>query len=245
MLTYLVMKTLFFSRLTAVLTAVFALLLGFSVESWAIDILKSEAVEADDAEEPCQPACSRPLDNPNIPHLISPRRTLIAAGSFLVIRWNAVENATQYTVLLQGADGTHWEQNVTTNQAIYDGMQLQPGRRYVVTVNANNGEQVSEANFRVLTETEYETLRQRLEQVSAAATDDRERVLAQARVYRQERVHAAAIELLQEAIADAPDEAEFYCELEAVYETATPGILGLDFYDTLQRERMELTPDCS
>jgi hypothetical protein len=73
------------------------------------------------------------------PYIISPRRTLLLDDKPL-IRWNAVPNATRYTVRLREPSGVIWQTEVKQVEVRYSGTPvLQPGVGYALIVEADTG----------------------------------------------------------------------------------------------------------
>jgi tetratricopeptide (TPR) repeat protein len=78
-------------------------------------------------------------NNPKIPYLISPHRTLILNAT-PTIRWNAVAGAIKYTVQIKHGQRTIWQTQVQETQVIYPGNPvLQTGIPYSVTIETDNG----------------------------------------------------------------------------------------------------------
>jgi len=77
--------------------------------------------------------------NPQIPFLITPRRTLILDPK-PTIRWNPVPGSSQYTVKIVNAQGIVWQTQVKESQVTYSGTSaLQPGIPYSITIQTNTG----------------------------------------------------------------------------------------------------------
>ena len=62
-------------------------------------------------------------DDPNIPYIISPRRTAVL-DSQLTLRWNPAPGATRYTVQLIGPN-MNWETEVSGTEVTYYSVNLQ------------------------------------------------------------------------------------------------------------------------
>jgi hypothetical protein len=78
-------------------------------------------------------------NNPTIPYLISPHRTLILNAT-PTLRWNAVAGAIKYTVQIKHGQRTIWQTQVQETQVTYPGNPvLQPGIPYSVTIETDNG----------------------------------------------------------------------------------------------------------
>lgn len=82
----------------------------------------------------------RSINDPNIPYLISPRNTALLASE-LLLSWNGVSQATEYTVKLIGPHGVIWRQKTTETQLTYKNMaNFKPSSRYWLIVTTNQGE---------------------------------------------------------------------------------------------------------
>jgi hypothetical protein len=78
-------------------------------------------------------------NNPKIPYLISPHRTLILNAT-PTLRWNAVAGAIKYTVQIKHGQRTIWQTQVQETQVTYPGnLVLQPSIPYSVTIETDNG----------------------------------------------------------------------------------------------------------
>ena len=94
-----------------------------------------------------------------LPYLITPRETNIITNR-PSLRWNAVPGATNYTIKI---DGVNWETQTNKTEIVYPGEPpLEAGRRYRVTIEADNGASSrrddENVGFRVLDEQTQKTV---------------------------------------------------------------------------------------
>jgi hypothetical protein len=106
---------------------------------------------------------TRTPNDPTIPYLISPRNTTILARQ-PTLTWNAVAGATSYQVQVLGP-GVSWKTDVSQPQVVYSGSEpLQGGKRYWVTITADNGvstEDNDNAGFTVLSDADTQRIKRR------------------------------------------------------------------------------------
>ena len=128
--------------------------------------------------------------NPNIPYIISPRRSLLL-DSKPTLRWNGVPGATTYTVSLTSATGFKWEQQVSDTQVTYPSKPpLEPGVLYSLVVKADTGEssqdeKASGLGFMLLNDTDIEKVKTDIKQITRRelADNDEAQALALASIY--------------------------------------------------------------
>ena len=76
----------------------------------------------------------------SIPYLISPRHSLILSNT-PTFRWNAVADATEYTVELRSSNNVIWKTQVKDTQIVYSGNPpLESGVFYSLNIQANTGQ---------------------------------------------------------------------------------------------------------
>ncbi|NEO90820.1 MAG: tetratricopeptide repeat protein [Moorea sp. SIO3G5] len=171
----------------------------------------------------------RPSRAPNetIPYIISPRNTALLTNR-PILRWNAVEGATSYRVLVQDAGLTlDWETKTSNTEIDYSGPPLQPDSYYLVTVKTNTGksseeEQGAEVNFTVLdaqkaesVESEVAKLKQQLKQQQL--TQEAEQ-LGLAYLYQRYDLKAEAIALLEGLVKQQTQTVAVYQLLGDLYQ---------------------------
>jgi hypothetical protein len=137
-----------------------------------------------------------------IPFLITPRRTAILDDKPL-LSWNAVPNATWYTVRLHGESGIIWETEVSRNQVIYPGKPpLEQGENYSIVVEANTGtsssaENIPKLGFSLLEEDAAQEVKDAARKLTEAELPDETKALELAHLYRSYNLMADAIEVLE------------------------------------------------
>lgn len=194
---------------------------------------------------PCDPGgCPRPLVNRNIPHLITPRQTVVA-GDRLLIRWYQPEGINRYTVTLRRRqDGAVWRETVSGNSLVYEGEFLEPETWVVVTVDAHNGEQPGRSQFSVLSqEDQHQLYQQRSEAISSDLTP-LEALLGQVNLYEQSQALANSIDLLYQAIATSLEHPDLYCRLAALYDTHYPELKPLNLSADLREQAQQQDGTC-
>jgi hypothetical protein len=165
----------------------------------------------------CDPhTCGRnePLSK-DTPHIITPRRTWLRNPKPM-LRWTAVEGITRYTVRIEGL-GVEWEKDVDGTEVLYDGLALQPGGDYTLTVDANNGHEAAQAMFTLLTEEKLQELQAAENQLNSELTEEAKN-LALAQLYIDRGIYADAIELLESLADKESQEIGIYCKLGEIYQ---------------------------
>lgn len=148
--------------------------------------------------------------DPNIPYIISPRKTAILTPTPR-FRWNSVTAASTYTVTLRGPDGIVWESVVEDHEIIYPGTptlepdipysltiktELSPGADGVTTVTSTD-EGIPGLSFYLLPQAEIDQLRLELATIAQQNLTPLEATLKQARLYRDYNLMDTAIALLE------------------------------------------------
>ncbi len=200
---------------------------------------------------PCneEDGCDRPVLDRSIPHLISPRATLVtvSATDNLILWWSAVEvpNYTpNYTVRIRGLDGTNWERDVRDTVTVYNGEPLQPGGRYIISVDAHNGEQPAESIFQVMTVEEEAEIDRQIAELETANLSEVDRLLETAKIYREAGAFSEAIAVLKTAIELFPETPKLYCEITSIYQEHYSELMALDFYQAFVHRGRELGATC-
>ena len=131
----------------------------------------------------------RPTGNPEkalakLPYLITPRETTILTNRPR-LRWNAVPGATNYTVTI---DGVNWEAQTNKTEIVYPGeLALKPGKRYHVTIEADNGKSSTGdalVGFTILDEQTKKTVLDAVKTVQQQQLSPEEAGLVLAHLYR-------------------------------------------------------------
>ncbi|NER93639.1 MAG: hypothetical protein F6J86_07335 [Symploca sp. SIO1B1] len=159
---------------------------------------------------------SRAPEDPNTPYLISPRKTTITESQPL-LSWHPVEGATSYQVAINRAK---WSTEVEGTVVRYNGEEtLQPGERYKVKITAylENGTAVSSASFTILSEEEYQQLEATAKNLEKQLSERQVLALALANLYREYKLYADAIDVLQWLISEEPQGAAVYQLLGQTY----------------------------
>jgi len=152
--------------------------------------------------------------NPDDLHIITPRNGTLLFKKNPKIRWHSVKNATNYIVRVSAID-MNWETSVTDTSVLYEGPSLQPGKNYLITVEANNGES-SEETFTMLSKDETDRVKKEIEQLEQQSIDnEEEKALALADLYEKHNLFAEAIDTL-EALRDSQN-VEVYHQLSKLY----------------------------
>lgn len=157
----------------------------------------------------------------NIPYIISPRRTLLL-NPRPTIRWNPVENATSYTVIIKGGAGYVWQTEVKENEVIYSGSSpLESGVYYTIIVDANTGEsslddEMPEQGFETIGESDR--LRVKNAATEIEATTEEEKSLRLARLYRENNLRSEAIAILEKLANNGSETTAVYQMLEKLYQ---------------------------
>jgi len=132
-----------------------------------------------------------------LPYLITPRQTNILTNRPR-LRWNAVPGATNYTIKI---DGVNWETQTNKTEIVYPGEPpLEAGKRYRVTIKADNGASSrSDAvvGFRVLDEQTQKTVLDAVKTVQQQQLSPEEAGLVLAHLYRGYGLYGDAVEVLE------------------------------------------------
>ena len=132
-----------------------------------------------------------------LPYLITPRETAILTNRPR-LRWNAVSGATNYTVNI---DGVSWEAQTNKTEMVYPGqLPLEAGRRYRVTIKADNGESSTDdalVGFTILDEQTKKTVLDAVKTVQQQQLSPEEAGLVLAHLYRGYKLYGDAVEVLE------------------------------------------------
>ncbi|MCA2721404.1 MAG: tetratricopeptide repeat protein [Microcystis sp. M048S1] len=144
-----------------------------------------------------RPAGQREEVLAKLPYLITPRETNIITNR-PSLRWNAVPGATNYTIKI---DGVNWETQTNKTEIVYPGEPpLEAGKRYRVTIKADNGASSrSDAvvGFRVLDEQTQKTVLDAVKAVQQQQLSPEEAGLVLAHLYRGYELYGDAVEVLE------------------------------------------------
>lgn len=162
--------------------------------------------------------------DPSVPYLISPRYTFVS-DEHPTFRWNAVEGASFYLVRLQGP-GIDWQTETRSNQIAYSGSTpLQPGVKYLVTVEADNGASSLEdggarLGFEVLDQEAAQSVQDRARQIANSSLSAQGKAIALAQLYSDFNLNAKAIETLEALVAQGSQTPYVYQQLGDLYAQA-------------------------
>jgi tetratricopeptide (TPR) repeat protein len=135
-----------------------------------------------------------------LPYLITPRDKYILTNRPR-LRWNAVPGATNYTVKI---DGVNWETQTNKTEIVYPGEPpLEAGRRYRVTIEADNGESSrsdAAVGFKMLDEQTQKTVLDAVKTVQQQQLSPEETGLVLAHLYRGYKLYGDAVEVLEELV---------------------------------------------
>ncbi|MDY6940231.1 MAG: hypothetical protein SWY16_21565 [Cyanobacteriota bacterium] len=144
-----------------------------------------------------------------IPYVISPRRTNLLDDRPM-LRWNAVTDASSYTVCLQETGVTVWCREVGTAHMEYpaDEPPLQSGEVYLLSIQTDGGAFSLDAppipgglEFELLDAERRARVQQTIEAIEGQDIDETARTLAIAFLYTENGLIAEAIDLLEGLVA--------------------------------------------
>ncbi|HBL13211.1 MAG TPA: hypothetical protein DD379_17795, partial [Cyanobacteria bacterium UBA11162] len=160
-------------------------------------------------------------NDPTIPYIISPRRTLILTDQ-PVLRWNPVPGATQYTLRL--SDGANeWRTQVNEPFVIYTGeFPLKPGIYYSLKIETDTGsfsfaEDVPGLGFKRLDENQQQQVNTAINQLTTWKLDDEANALSLAYLYTQYDLKSEAIKTLETLVEQGSQTAGVFRTLGNLY----------------------------
>ena len=169
-----------------------------------------------------------------IPYLISPRNTAILNRQPTLI-WNKVAGATSYQVQVSGP-GVNWKTQVSQPQVVYSGSEpLQGGKRYWVTIVADNGVSTKgkdNPGFTVLSDADTQRVKTQIAQLQQQPLSDKSKVLALAHLYRSNEFNAEAIAVLEKAVTYGNQTTAVYQLLGSIYQQVGLNLLAKERYLT-------------
>lgn len=184
---------------------------------------KSELLLAECKPCPDEQTNVRGFDDPLIPYVISPRRTLLLTDK-PVLRWNPADGATSYTVTIVSEEGIVWEQEgVRETQIVYPGVPpLKPGVEYKLIVLADTGRSSEEEDgpgrtFQLLGAGDAEYVRQAVELLQQQSLSEEDKALLQAHLYMGYYLRAEAIEVLEKVASSGSQRPDVYRLLGDLY----------------------------
>lgn len=165
-----------------------------------------------------RPAGQREEVLAKLPYLITPRETNIITNR-PSLRWNAVPGATNYTIKI---DGVNWETQTNKTEIVYPGEPpLEAGRRYRVTIEADNGASSrrddENVGFTVLDEQTKKTVLDAVKAVQQQQLSPEEAGLVLAHLYRGYKLYGDAVEVLEGLVKQNSQVATVYQLLGDTY----------------------------
>lgn len=165
-----------------------------------------------------RPAGQREEVLAKLPYLITPRETNIITNR-PSLRWNAVPGATNYTIKI---DGVNWETQTNKTEIVYPGEPLlEAGRRYRVTIEADNGASSrrddENVGFTVLDEQTKKTVLDAVKTVQQQQLSPEEAGLVLAHLYRGYKLYGDAVEVLEGLVKQNSQVATVYQLLGDTY----------------------------
>ncbi|MGH8000295.1 MAG: hypothetical protein ACREPR_12905 [Brasilonema sp.] len=164
----------------------------------------------------------RSPSSPDIPYIISPRRTLLLTNK-PKLRWNQVLGVKSYDVSLQKGDSVLWQTKVNTNQVVYSGeAKLEPGVEYSLIVKTDNGklstdEKPNAQGFSLLSQEETQVIKAAITQLNNQKVSDKVKALQCAFFYIGADLKSEAIEILEALINAGMKEIFIYRKLGYLY----------------------------
>ncbi len=157
-----------------------------------------------------------PSLSPDIPHIITPRGNLVLNNK-PILRWYSVQGIDSYSVQVKGPR-VNWEQpSVKDSWIVYGGPSLQPGKTYLLTVDANNGHPVSRQTFTMLTEDKAKSVRAEVTKIEQQMPNGVAKSLAVAQLYLKYGLNADALDKLEALATENSQNVEVYCTLGNLY----------------------------
>jgi hypothetical protein len=177
----------------------------------------------------------RSPSNPDIPYVISPRRTLLLTNKPR-LRWNQVLGVKSYDVSLQKGDSVIWQTKVNTNEIVYSGKpELEPGGEYLLIIKADNGkfstdEKPNSRGFSLLSKQEAQVVKTAIAQLNNQQVPDKVKALQSAFFYIGSDLKSEAIETLETLISGGSKETSVSRKLGDLYWQAGVDVLAETHY---------------
>ncbi|NER85166.1 MAG: tetratricopeptide repeat protein, partial [Leptolyngbya sp. SIO1D8] len=168
-----------------------------------------------------------------LPYVISPRNTALLGVTQPMIRWNSLEGAQEYRVLLftDSPDNPVWTTQISTPEVRYDGPELQRDTRYRLEITADNGLSSSAdiaVGFTLLSESEADRITREVAVLEEINLNPDAEALGLALSYQgyehedpaqdtDSPLNQAALEVLQARIDDGTDNSLIYVMQGDIY----------------------------
>ena len=176
----------------------------------------------------------RAINDPEIPYLITPRKTAIQPStSELTLSWNPTTDSQSYKVELIGP-GIDWTQKTSATNLIYrDTKTLKPGGRYWVIVTSDLGQDSQSEGkfgFSVLSSELEAEVKNGKTKIEGKNLSPEAEALALARFYQGYELNQDAITVLETAIDKKIESAAIYRLLGDTYRYVGLNRLARDHY---------------
>ena len=162
--------------------------------------------------------------NARIPYILSPRNTALLDVSRPTIRWNPLDDAQQYRVLMTEQGGQEvWESEwISGNETIYSGPTLLPETRYRIEVTADNGisSSLDIVGFTLLSDEEAERVETQVSRIESLELDEDSEALGLALLYQgyehsddnkhSNELSQSALDVLQSRIDAGTENSQIY-----------------------------------
>ena len=181
-------------------------------------------------------------NDPTIPYIISPRRTLILTHQ-PTIRWNPVAGTTQYTLRLSGG-GKEWQTQLTQPFLTYSGeIPIQPGIYYSLKIETDTGafsfaENIPGLGFKLIDNNQQQQIQTAINQLNTWQLNSTAKALSLAYLYNKYELKAEAINTLETIIAQGDQTPALFRNLGNLYWQ-----IGLaDLAESHYQKAIQLTP---
>ncbi|NET09033.1 MAG: hypothetical protein F6K16_30890 [Symploca sp. SIO2B6] len=169
----------------------------------------------------------------SIPYIISARKTMVSSDT-PHFRWNPVGNTEMYRVQVRQGNTVIWQAVTPNAEILYDGVALQPGIEYRVTVETISDIGLGEFSdyddggpliFERLEAEQVESVQAAIATIRATMEDPATQSAAQsaaqsvaiAHIYQSYQLYADAIATLETALMDGIETAEIHHKLGHLY----------------------------
>ncbi|MFP5269139.1 tetratricopeptide repeat protein [Coleofasciculus sp.] len=173
-------------------------------------------------------------DDPTIPYMITPHRGKILDGK-PTIRWNPVAGVSQYTVRVTGS-GVYWETQVSGTEVVYPGEPvLQPGKDYLVVVEANGTssqlDKGGDYRFKLVYPEVAQRVQEKIEAIAQSDMPEAAQALTMADVYFEEDLDSEAIAILESLVKSGSQTVQVYQLLGDLYAHKGLNLLAQERYE--------------
>lgn len=172
----------------------------------------------------------------SIPFIISPRNTAILNDK-PTIRWNPVQGASSYTVIISDNQGEIWweKKQVRTTEIAYDGKPFQPGASHSVVVQTDKGDSSKESlpnlGFRRLSPDDVRQVEAVADLIAKQGLTDEAKALSLAYLYTGYELRSDAIKVLEAEVTKGSKNLAIYRLLGDLYSRIQLNLLAGDSYE--------------